>query len=751
MSYRLAIVFLLLYGSVAATGQSLIKNVPTHTTGTATTYLHQIAALTANDSVLQQLFKLSGLEQIQADAVASLDKVKSVKLLNKLNNTVKKVKEVKGVYQSTVMNVNYYGTNRRDSFASGNEFMNANAQFNLKAFNIPFSVQSSAVFEQGRLRTDFSYTTVQFNWAQYQETLREKISVNTLKDYFPVDQLTNQLNMGKMDAETLMNDAKFEAYNALINHPKVQALKFKVQHELDSFANHTDSLVKSRAQKQIDSLGNIKQYIQQFEQTYETLWTQRKQIFSSIEALKAKLSDAEREVGNLTNPDVLKKKALQYKHFNLKERLALNTKGLDMGQLGVDEDDFTIKNQLLNGIRYDYEGEKKSLGFIIGNSRLRPLESPIYYNPFHKTLLGRQFVYLKIGTITPDSGRVSFKILNVHKTNDTFFGGAFTPNYNTVVGISYDKKISKNWSVVTDFAYSNVRGDLLSAVERPQKFSDDLAASSSLFWAHKTILKIGLGYFYVGSHFITYGNDFLLNNRNGLKVDAQTVLFKNKLRLNMSLKTGFLNDPSVLGLSQSVAVQMTTDVNWQMNKNGVIQFQYSPNTMTQTYGNANNGRGYDYKTNIYLLSGIFNYQIGQNKQSTFVMLSNLNQQVDYFDSLHFHQTFFTNIKHESAITDKSSFVVSSNLGFGDVFSTVQTGLIQSDVRMQLGKKWRVIAGLQAVKKTTDMTWRGGGVTNISFNFNKMSLRCGVIYRKALADNSSIKDEWIVNTAMTVSF
>ena len=273
-----------------------------------------------------------------------------------------------------------------------------------------------------------------------------------------------------------------------------------------------------------------------------------------------------------------------------------------------------------------------------------------------------------------------------------------------------------------------------------------------MFLAHKTVFKIGLGYFYVGSHFITYGNDFLLNNRNGLKVDAQTALFKNKLKVNMSLKTGFLNTPSVLGLSELVAVQMTTDVFWQMTKNGVIQFQYAPNTLTQTYSNSNlNGRGFDYKTNIYVLSGIFNYQIGQNKQSTFVMLSNFNQQVDYFDSLRFNQTFFTNIRHESAITDKSSWVVSSNVGFGNGLSTVQTGLIQSDVRMQLGKKWRVVAGLQAVKRTTDIAWRGGGVTTISFNFNRMSLRGGLIYRKALADNRLIKDEWIGNTAMTISF
>ncbi len=703
-----------------------------------------------NDSLLTQLFQIKGLEQIRTEAQSSLNSLKSMALFDKLNKTVKKAKDVKSIYQSTVVNVNYYGTNLSDSAIGNKDFLNANVQFNLKVLDIPFSVQTSAVFEQGKLRTDFSYTNIQFNWAQYRESIQQKVSANALKDYFKVDQITEQFKLNKVDSATLMTDAKFAFYNTVINHPKVKELKYQVESQLDSFLHQRDSLCMDNVQKYIDSLGAIKQSVQKFEQQYEALWQKRKDVFGGIEQLKSRLTTVEQELNKLSDPEYLKKKALANKNIGLKDKLMLNTKGLNFGQFGADEDDFTLKNQLLNGIRYEYEGRKSSYGLIAGNSRLHGLETPVFYDPFQRLLLGRQFVYFKYGYTRTDSSRVQFRILNVHRTNDTLFGGGLTANYNTVFSISYEKKLSNKLSILTDVAHSSLSGGLLSNVEHPLSISADLAVSSSLFMTYKKAFKLGVGYFYVGNHFVTYGNDFLLNNRNGLKLDAQASLFKNKLKLKASVKTGFINDPSVLGLSQSNITQIMGDINWQISKSGSIQFQYSPNTILQTYS-ADRDRRYDYKTNIYLLSSIFNYKIGQNRQSTVVMLSNLNQQVDYFDSLRFTRSLYTNIRHESFFTSKNSFVFSSNLGFVNGFNTVQTGLVQSDLRFQISKKFRVIVGLQVAKRLTEDYWKGGGVTNLNFNLDKLNIKIGAIYRKQLYGIVPIKDEWIGNTSMTMRF
>lgn len=703
-----------------------------------------------SDSLLTQLFQIKGLEQIRTEAQSSLKSLKSMVLFDRMNNTVKKAKNLKSVYHSTIVNVNYYGTNLSDSAIGSKDFLNANAQFNLKVFDIPFSVQTSAVFEQGKLRTDFSYTNIQFNWGQYRESIQQKISTNALKDYFKVDDITEQFKLNKLDSTTLMTDAKFTFYNTVINHPRVKELKYQVESQLDSFLHQRDSLCMSNVQKYIDSLSGLKQTLQKFEQKYDALWQKKVELFGTMEQLKSKLSTAEQELNKLSNPEYLKKKAMQSRNIGLKDRLMLNTKGLDFGQFGADEDDFTLKNQLLNGVRYEYEGRKNNYGFIAGNSRLRGLETPVFYDPFQRLLLGRQFVYFKYGYITSDSSCVQFRILNVHRTNDTLFGGGLTANYNTVLALSYEKKLSKKWSILTDVAHSSLSGGLLSNVEQPQRIFDDLAVSSSLFMTYQKAFKLGVGYFYVGNHFITYGNGFLLNNRNGLKLDAQASVFKNKLKLKASVKTGFINDPSVLGLSQSNITQITGDINWQVSKSGSIQFQYSPNTIVQSYS-TDRAKRYDYKTNIYLLSSIFNYKIGQNRQSTVVVLSNLNQQVDYFDSLRFNRSLYTNIRHESFITSKSSIVLSSNLGFLNSFNAVQTGLIQSDFRFQISKKCRVTTGLQVAKRLTEDYWKGGGVSNLTFNLNKLNIKIGAIYRKQLYGSIPVKDEWIGNTSMTMRF
>ncbi len=768
MVYRLSILLVIIFFfAIAAKSQSSKKEMlhsDKKTNDTLIAPIVELKSLFENDTLIDRLLAMREIQSVRSEMNSSLKKLKSLELITKLNNTLKKTDKLKNIYKSTVVNLSYFKTNTPDSIINSNDFLNANVSFNVNMLNIPLSVQTSAVIEDGKLRTDFSYTNVRFDWEQYQDKTKQKLSANALKEYFKVDQLTQQLKINKLDSTALLNDVKFTLYNSIINHPKVIQLKYQVAHELDSLTNTIDSTQKAKSQKCIDSLNIVKERLQKFEKQYEMLWEKRKEMFAKIEDLKLRLTNAEQEINNLSDINYLKKKALSYKKYkriDLKDKLMLNTKGLDLGQIGVDEQEFTIKNQLLNGVKYEYESGRNSWGFIVGNSRLRSLNTPVLFNPFQKTILGRQFLYFKYGYVTADSSEVQFRILNVHKTSDSLFRGQLTPGYNTVLSVGHDKKLSKTWSILTDVAYSNLRENWLEHTQKAQRFHDDIAASSSLFWLHKEVLKLGLGYFYVGNHFVTYGNDFLLNNRNGLKFDAQGVFFQKKISLKASVKTGFLNDASIVGLSQSSVTQMSGEINWQMTKNGSVQFQYTPNTITQIIRSADGIRGYDYKTNIYVLSGVFNYSIQKKRQSTYIILSNLNQQVDFFDSLRFNQSMFANIRHESFISNKSSIVVSSNIGFKEDFNTIQTGLIQTDLRTPIGKNTRVIIGLQAVKKTTDISWRGGLVSNLSFTFNKVfNIRCGIIYRQkprgnTLARNNqndqNNQNEWIGNTSMTMQF
>lgn len=704
------------------------------------------------DTLLNQFLDIGIIEKIQSDAIAAVKKSKSLDLFNKLDNTLKKNQFLKDVYQSTMLSSSYYVTNRTDSLSKENDFANVVARFNLKVFDIPFSVHTSLIMESGRLRTDFSYTNIQFNIEDYKKSIQQKVSINLLKDYFRSNTMLKDFQLTRIDSATLINDLKFEAYNSIVSNPRLQALKYEIHKEIDSITNKTDSLLRYKYQSYMDSLNYLKDNIEKIEKQYELLWDKRKETYKQIENLKERLETANEDIKRLTDINYLKSKASQIKNIGIKDKLMLNTKGLDIGQFGADEDDFTIKSQLLNGVRYEYESKKNELGVLIGTSRLRGIDMPLYYNPFQKTLLGRQFVHIKYGYKTSDSSRIIFRILNVHKTQDSILKGQTSAEYNTVIGLTYEKTLLKRVALKSDCAYSSLRGSFLSNPEKEERSQlGDIALSSSIFWNTKQGFKLGIGYFYIGRSYITYGNDFLLNNRNGLQLDLSANTLNNRLKAKFGFKAGFLNDPSVLGLKKSVVYQMIGELNWFLTKQSYIQAQYSPNTITQLYGHTDSVKQYDYKTNMYVISGLFNYKIGGNRQITLVAISNINQQVDYFDSLKVTNTLYSNIRHEYHITDKSNIVLNSNIGLGEGLSQIRTGLLQTDIRLQIHKRCKVAAGLQIIKKTIEPVWKGGLVSNINMLLGKISLKVGLIYRKPLISYNSIKDEWIANSAISLIF
>jgi hypothetical protein len=782
--------------------EMLKKRQKTDTTDYSENY---IKGLIDTDTLVGELKTLVDIGDFKLELKSIKQEISTLNVLDRFQKIGKILKDVKQIYTSTDVNLNYYRNSEVDSLTYQNDFLNANVSLNLKLGELPFTLQGSAILEKGRLVTDFSYANFRLDISAYQEALKRKVGDKILKERFDYDKLTDKINLMGKDALVLKSDAQFNVYNTLITHPKVRGLRQNLEAKFDSIKGLLDSMVQSKIttikdsvlqnnlieqwsktpwrdsvtgdwQKQgeekiellnvkfmaegdtmmnkitfLKKLMKMRQTLKSVETKYDSLWEERKMIMGKIEQVKSKVMGSEEEIKQLTDVNSLKNKILSNKYLTSKEKLLMNIKGLEMGQIGVDESDFTLRYKVLNGIQFGYEKEKREWGVLYGKTRIQNFDNPVYLDAFQKTTLGRTFMYAKFSQLMGDSSKVNFSILNVDRSQDTVGNNLTSLNHNTVLSMGYEKNISNRISIETQIALSNTRDESgIRLGESGENWINNMAASNTLFWHIKPEISIGFGYYYVGDRFNTYGNDFLINNRNGFKLSAKSSLLKNRLKFKAELKQGDLNTPSVVGLSAYNIIQATTELSWVVGKVGSLSFQYIPNTLTERPTNRE-GQGYDYTSNIYLLSGNFNYKIGKYNQKSFFSLSNLNQQLDLFDSLRVNQTEYINFRHESSLTYNMSMVLNTNLGLNENFG-VKTGYNQIDLRYKFNKSLRIIVGAQMVKRLGDIEWRKGLVSNIHITLKKAAaLKIGVIYRNRKDETKSSRNEWIGTTSISWHF
>ena len=780
----------------------LNKKQKTDTTDYSENY---IKGLIDTDTLIGELKTLFNIGDFKSELKSIKQEIAILNILDRFQKMGKSLRDIKQIYTSTDVNLNYYRSTDVDSLSYQNDFLNANVSLNLKLGELPFTLQGSAILEKGRLVTDFSYANIRLDISAYQEALKRKVGDKILKERFDYNKLTDKINLMGKEASILKSDAQFNIYNTLITHPKVTVLRQNLETNFDGIKGSLDSIVQSKAttirdstlksnlieqwkntpwrdsitgdwQKQgeqkiellkkkfitegdsimnkitfLKKLMKMHQTLKSVETKYDSLWEERKMIMGKIEQVKGKVMGAEEEIKRLTDVNSLKDKMLSNKYLTSKEKLLMNIKGLEMGQIGVDESDFTLKYKVLNGIQFGYEKGKREWGVLYGKTRLQNFDNPVYLDAFQKTTLGRTFMYAKFSQLMGDSSKVSFSILNADRSQDTVGNNLTTLNHNTVLSMGYEKNISNSISIETQIALSNTRNESgISLGESGENWINNMGVSSTLYWHVRPQISVGVGYYYIGDRFNTYGNDFLINNRNGFKLSAKSSLLKNRLNLKAELKQGYLNTPSVIGLSNYNIIQATTELSWVISKLGSLNFQYIPNTLTERPTNRD-GQGYDYISNIYTISGNFSYKIGKYNQKSFFSVSNLNQQLDFFDSLRVNQNEYINFRHESSLTDKMSMVLNTNLGLNENFR-VKTGYNQIDVRYKFNKSLRIIIGAQMVKRLGDKEWRKGLVSNLNVNIKKViALKIGVIYRHRKDEAQSSKHEWIGTSSMSWYF
>jgi hypothetical protein len=731
-------------------------------------------------------------------------------------------------YYNSQYSVNDSSISGGNLFPVGNQFTNINGQSNFQIFGIPLSGNITAVFNNNEFQSQWSNASIQFDFNQLKSNLQERLKKEVLNDFsfeglkdnlknkmvekisplkgkltniddlrkVPTDLLrkkTEKLKekleekkrdllgngyLNKADQAIVKNDIKFQLYNTIVSHPTFTSLKFKAEQKLDSLKSRIskkDSIINARIDSsvlmtQIDTIQKLVEKLRKFESKYEQMWQEKQVWINRIEELRTKVGNMEESLKNLENPAYLFSKVKESKYsgsISQLERFMYDTKDFAIGRVSVEEDEFTIRNQVLNGLKYEREREGRTMGLIYGTGAQYSFNSPIVYNPFQQVSLGKRFVFLKYGIQTSDSAKITIRMMNALRVNDTTlntFGGS--PN-NTVLSAQYEKEVTKgkrgSLLLHVGAAYSEL-GNTILDTEDSIKFKDKIAITGTVYYQMNEKTRIGLGYYYTGSEFMTYGNEYLLNNRNGIKADFRIGLFSNALLLRGEWRNSILNKPSRLGLTESNISQVTGEMTAMLGKLGFIQVQYIPNTITQT--EETYGRRLGYHSNIYMVTSALHYKISKAVQYTTITFSNMNQQVDYFDSLRINESEYIYLNHKYMLGDKQNLEFRGQIGLRNLFNdfsnngALTSGFFQSTYNMRVGKGIKFTIGIQAIKKNYEQFWKEGIVTNFSKKWGKvLSINMNVIYRNKFLENANtilnpngtLPQEWIINTSLGCQF
>lgn len=600
-------------------------------------------------------------------------------------------------------------------------FANLNASSSLNVLGIPLSLSGTAIFLNGKLDTKLSALRVNFDYQKHLESMKERLSDAQNLEKKLQGEINNPLQLSDLELKTVREEQLFQAYHKVLSNPIFVAQKQRAKQKLDSIQQYyfcrleefRDSTLKDTVLRAAISVKSF----EQIESTFEQLWQSKKMYEDRLTMIEKKAEAYQKELTDLENPELLKKRLLANRKLPLLERIKTMTKDFDIGQYNMDVSDYTCKYLLLNGIRYHFDNQKQEIEIAYGKQHLgNPTNNGFIGNSFFEPFQSRTFLFLGIGTLLKDSTKLHFNLLKADDADASSDSSIFFPKHNFVIETNMERKISKLFAVNAELAFSQQSLYNSSATDAFQSKSP-LAFKSHLVFspAKKENINVQIGYFRVEPSFNTLGNPFLLRNREGLSMKMKLSLFKNKLISTTDMMYGFLINPTLIGMNTANNWQLNTALSWKVSQQSILTARYVPNTIWQQKGIQNTS----FSSNIYLLQGNFNIKTKKTIHSLMISMTNLNQNIRTLDSVRINQSVYVSINHSVALSKKNAWqsmlLMGLNKNFDLTNAIFQTGFKRQD------KKYTFDFNLQSVKRINDPDWmigfHGGVNINWAKNFN----------------------------------
>ncbi len=397
---------------------------------------------------------------------------------------------------------------------------------------------------------------------------------------------------GDIGVDILKNELKHKLLAFIVNHPKYQELynaqvvdrqediKEKAQGRVDSMSNKRTAYV-GQGQARIDSIGQKVQKnkakaesmrekakavsekdlekqakskaeslvssakasaaVSEITTKYKESWNERKTYYGdSLNSFKSKFfAKVSKDQIKKMSKDSLLAIAKSNTNKSGLQNIMQKVNRLNIGRTVVNDHWLLAENLSMNGAMVAYESGNYSFSSGAGVQRYDYSIFPLLGFSIPTQLPDRRFVYASASYEVEDAYAIKISNLNSQeKLNDLTTGSAIE-RVNNVFLFSGTTRLVGDLRLVFDAAYSRTNGVFVQVPETGTTGDIDKAAGEVKldYRIPKTNLHVDVGYFYLGSQYITLGNPFIRNGQKGLTFGLTGNVF-NRIDFDITARNG---------------------------------------------------------------------------------------------------------------------------------------------------------------------------------------------------------------------
>ncbi len=321
------------------------------------------------------------------------------------------------------------------------------------------------------------------------------------------------------------------------NKTKAEALKSKVE-------NVSEKELKKEARNKAEKLASSTKAsaaVSEISTKYKESWNERKTYYGdSLNSFKSKFFSkvSKDEIKRMSKDSLL---AIVKSNTNKSglENIMQNVNRLNIGRTVINDHWLLAENLSLNGGMLAYESGNYTFSSGAGVQRYDYSIFPLLGFSIPTQLPDRRYLYASASYEVEDAYSIKISNLNSQERVNDLTNGNAIERINNVFLFSGATKLVGDLRLIVDAAYSRTNGVFVQVPETgPTGDIDKAAGEVKLdYRIPKTNLRVDVGYFYLGSQYVTLGNPFIRNGQKGLTFGLTGNIF-NRIDFDITARNG---------------------------------------------------------------------------------------------------------------------------------------------------------------------------------------------------------------------
>lgn len=447
---------------------------------------------------------------------------------------------------------------------------------------VPIQLNGRAVFNQFNWQKKMSSVSISFQHQAFLDRFSRELypdwSIDA--DLPSVDapempgkdlKTMEQPSLKAADRQIIQQEVRFLLYQKIIAHPKfIKMLEGRDSIQSTPIIDPADAAEEKQSQAQ-DLLNK-----------YRQSWEQRKTYYGdSLQQVKQKIDRHYKRLDAFQNPDLLRKEILRTQKLKPLQKLLLFSKDIKIGRSVVQDSWYTAENLPINGFQYGFAAGKWEGQIAIGRQVFNNHFSPAWGSNLFHQIDGGQVLFAKATYELTKQTELTYSFLRLKEKGRFSTPYVIAPQNNVVFSVGGQADLHRGIGIRSEWSFSrSVWGQPDVAVDNRISRRNIAGEITMTGQWNKNNLETEIGYFYIGPDFISAGNPFMQNNRQGTVGKARGQMGK-RIQVEAEMRLGKSIDQRAVAGGRQRDWQMIGSVHCKLLKDVILSAQVSPNYFRQ--------------------------------------------------------------------------------------------------------------------------------------------------------------------------